>query len=137
MNDLKCAQRTPARRSQIISIKWLAWEKWRIKNGLHPYSGATRKHIILSFNRNLRTHYGSNILVVCTVWGYRSVFRNWLTSTKFGTQVSFAQSRVLTLNPEKSIPITPDWAFELRASCLQSRHSIAWATPPFHFALVI
>jgi hypothetical protein len=27
--------------------------------------------------------------------------------------------------------------FELRTSPLQSRHSIAWATPPVHFALVV
>jgi hypothetical protein len=27
--------------------------------------------------------------------------------------------------------------FEVRASCLQSRHSTAWAIPPVHFALVI
>jgi hypothetical protein len=27
--------------------------------------------------------------------------------------------------------------FELRALCLQNRHSITWAMPPVHFALVI
>jgi hypothetical protein len=30
-----------------------------------------------------------------------------------------------------------DWDFELRASCLQSRHSAALATRPVHFVLVI
>jgi hypothetical protein len=30
-----------------------------------------------------------------------------------------------------------DWGFELRALCLQSRHSTTWGIPPVHFALII
>jgi hypothetical protein len=34
-------------------------------------------------------------------------------------------------------PPTMVLAFELRASCLQSRCSAAWVTPPVHFALIV
>jgi hypothetical protein len=37
----------------------------------------------------------------------------------------------------KSLFFSVGLAFELGASCLQSRHPTAWATPVVHFALVI